>query len=137
MRPPIFTCEKFQFIPLTAKTERFVAELDPRLRAKLLAACQILARALAEGRLPAQRTEAIRGTRRSGLFELRGTLPGSRGPQMRLICWRDGARILIVRAFLKRTRAIPRREVELAERALERYLRAADERAGPKRGRGS
>lgn len=125
MGPPLFRCDSFKFKAICRQPEDFAAGLDARERAKLDAACQSVGQSFADGRPPAGRTELIRGSKIRGLFELRITWPGAPGPQLRLLCVREGGCVLVARGLAKRGRHIPRREIELAEHALTAYRSSA------------
>jgi Gp49-like protein DUF891 len=133
MRPQIYEVEKFQFIPLTKQAEKFLRDLPERHWVQFTVAAHVLATALGRGVTPAGRSERITGFE-SGMFELKLNLPGSPGPQRRLICFREGRRILIVKGLEKRRRRLPPREVELAARDIRAYReKHADER--PRKGK--
>ena len=53
---------------------------------------------------------------KQGLFELRITPPGRRGPHTRALYIAKGSEILVVRGVRKAQRGIPRREIDLAGR---------------------
>lgn len=139
MRPPIFEYDSYLFLPITKQAKQFLCGLGEAEWTQFTVAAQILVTTLETGRPPAGRSERVRDSI-SGLFELKLN-PGAPGPQRRLLCVREGRRILCVRGLAKRQRRLPRREIELAERALCAYRRrAADERHQPdekkRRGRG-
>lgn len=126
MGPPLFPCDSFDFEPICRQPENFVRKLNVRERSKLHAACQSVGQSFADGRPPAGRTQVIRGSK-VRMFELRVTWPKATGPQIRLLCQRVGDRVLVARAFYKRTQRIPRHEIELAERALLDHRDGSDE----------
>lgn len=114
----ICTCHSIEFISVDAQPQGFVAALDPEDRAKLLAACESAAASFADGRPHGSRTALIGDARLSGLFVLRVVWPGAPEPQLRLICLRDGPRVLVARGFVQDGPRIPSLEIELAERAI-------------------
>jgi phage-related protein len=134
MAQPLFPCDAFEFEAISRQPKDFVRKLSRRERAKLAAACQSVGQSFADNRPPAGRTQLIRGTGLSGMFELRVTWPKAPGPQIRLICLRVEDRVLVARAFYKRSRRIPRGEIELAEQALLDHGEGSDEPA--RKGRG-
>jgi hypothetical protein len=73
-----------------------------------------------ELRRPSSRIERVEGSG-PGLFELRVTPPGRRGPHVRLLYLAQRREFLVVRGLLKRQRRIGRREIELADRAATQY----------------
>ncbi len=118
MRHQFLTCSPFRFIAITRQMADFVAGLEEPDAARLAAAAQNLADAYADNRPPAGRTQLIRGSKVRGLFELRVTVPGSGGPQLRLLAVREGEEVLCARGFWKCQAKIPRREIETAEAAI-------------------
>jgi hypothetical protein len=132
MRHQFLTCSPYRFIAITRQLRDFVVELDEPDAARLAAAAQNVADAYADNRSPAGRTQLIRGSKVRGLFELRGTLAGSSGPQLRLLAVREGEEVLCARGFWKCQAKIPRREIEAAEAAIRAYRRGRHEPPRPR-----
>jgi hypothetical protein len=132
MRPQIYEVDEFQFFPLTEQAEEFLRGLSERHWVQFMVAAQVLATALRRGVASGGRSESISGYE-PGMFELRLNLPGSPGPQRRLLCIREGKRILIARGLEKRRRRLPARDLELAAREIRAYREA---RAGERRPKG-
>jgi hypothetical protein len=82
-------------------------------------AARVLATSLAIGRPPSGRARRVAGSR-TGLFELRITPCGRRGPHARMLYIPDQNTIWCVRGLLKRER-LPRRDIELADRTVRRW----------------
>jgi hypothetical protein len=123
-----FKCNSFKFKSISDQAVEFASGLDERQRAKLEAACQSVGQSFAAGRPPAGRTQLIRGSKIRGLFELRITWPGAPGPQLRLLCVREGDTVLVARGLVKRSRRISRHEIELAEQVIAAHREHARER---------
>jgi hypothetical protein len=113
--PPIFVGRCLTFHTITKHANEFCAGLDERERRDFEVAATLLDRSREIGRPPGGRAERVRGTKQ-GLFELRVTPPGRRGPHTRLIYISEGSELLILRGVRKAQRGIPRREIGLAER---------------------
>lgn len=118
MGHPLYKCDSFKFKPISRQAEEFALGLDARERKKLAAACQSVGSSLVLGRPPAGRTELIRSSKIRGMFELKVTWPGADGPQLRLICVREGDVVLVARGLVKRSRCISRHDIELAEKTI-------------------
>jgi hypothetical protein len=127
VRPPILQLEGFTFHPISEQAAQYLAGLDERDWNRFVVAATILVASLCSGRPPAGRSELVRGTVR-GLHELRLTMPGTPGPQKRILYIREARRILCVRGITKRQSALPRREVDAAARVVTGHRRQhADE----------
>jgi len=120
----------------TRQAEEYVASLDASERRDLRVAATILDTSLAIGRPPGGRSERVAGCP-AGLWELRVTPPGRRGPHTRLLYVREGPELLVVRGVRKAQRGIPRREIELAERAARGLRGNGDDSLGSRNPRGS
>ena len=127
MSPSFFTCNSFKFQPITKQVADFVEGLDDSDWEKLTACAERLTSAYLTGRGFCGRSERIRGASVAGLFELKITAPGTRGPQLRLLCVREGSRILCARGVVKRQAHIPRGEIDLAEQAILAFRDETDE----------
>jgi hypothetical protein len=97
----------------------FISALDEPAYRDLLVAAHILASSCASGRPPSNRAERVSGSRR-GLFELRITPPGRKGPHHRLLYVRERNTIWVLRGLTKRE-SLSRNEIEAAERLLARW----------------
>lgn len=133
---PIFSGTCISVHSITDQATEFLANLSEREHRDLRVAATILDTSLATGRPPGGRSERVRGSA-AGLWELRITPPGRRGPHTRALYVCEGRELLIVRGMRKAQRGIPRREIELAERDALAWRRGNDESAGPKNTRGS
>jgi len=100
---------------ITRQAEEFLDELSARERRDFEVAATILDRSRERGRPPGGRSERVAGSKQ-GLFELRITPPGRRGPHTRGLFLCEGSEVLIVRGVRKAQRGIPRREIKLADR---------------------
>lgn len=125
---PICTCHSIEFIPIDEQPRDFVSALSPTDRATLLAACEEVAAGFADGRPHGSRTVLIGSSTLSGLFMLRVVWPGSPKPQLRLICVRNGPRVLIARGFVQEEPHFPLDEIEQAEQVIRRVQEAGHER---------
>lgn len=94
----------------------FIESLDQIGKRDLGVAVRILATTLATGRPPAGRSERVAGSC-AGLYELRVTPQGRRGPHARLLYIREGNTIRCALGVLKRER-LGRRDIEHAERIV-------------------
>lgn len=118
------TSEHLSFISIehpagTFAAQAFIQSLPVTGLRDFVVAARILATSLRSGRPPAGRSERIAGSR-AGLYELRITPPGRKGPHARLLYFREGNTIVCARGVLKRER-LSRREIQLAERAVDEY----------------
>jgi hypothetical protein len=112
------TIEQFSFYAIETApglfpAHEFVESLDDIGKRDFLVAARILATTIATGRPPAGRSERIRSSS-TGLYELRITPRGRRGPHARLLYIRDGNAIRCARGVLKRER-LARRDIQLAD----------------------
>jgi hypothetical protein len=135
MRPVVYEFESYAFQPLTEQADQYLRRLGEVEWNQFIVAAQILVTCLRTGRPAAGRSQRVRCSA-PGLFELRLNRAGSPGPQRRMLCIREGRRILCVRGFDKSRRGIPRREIEIAVREVEAYRKRADERRRASRARG-
>lgn len=94
----------------------FLEDLDAIGRRDFMVAARVLATSLACGRPAAGRSERIAGSS-VGLFELRITPPGRRGPHARLLYVRERNTIWCARGVLKRER-LRRADIEIAEHTV-------------------
>lgn len=120
----IHICEQLTFraietAPDNYPARAFIDNLDATGLRDFHVAARLLATSLASGRPPAGRAERIAGTR-CGLFELRITPPGRRGPQARLLYVQERSTIWCVRGVVKRER-LHRTDIELAERTVKTW----------------
>jgi len=134
--PPIFTGQCTSIHPITRQFKELHAEFDERERRDFEVAATILDTSLATGRPPGGRSERVKGTR-AGLFELRITPPGRRGPHTRALYICEGRAVLMVRGLRKVERGIPRRDIRLADRDALAWRRRDDERQRHQDTRGS
>lgn len=82
--------------PGTFQAADFVLGLSTTGRRDFVVAARILATTLASGRPPAGRAQRVAGSS-EGLFELRITPPGRKGPHARLLYVREGNTIVCAR----------------------------------------
>ena len=83
-------------------------------------------RAEQEGLRGTGRVETVHG-RRHKLLELKLTRGTTPGPQLRFLGIRRGRTFWVAHAFVKKTRRIRARDIEAAERMLDRWLEAGGE----------
>jgi hypothetical protein len=117
----ICTVEKLKFLAIEAAAGKFpaftfVEGLDEIGQRDFRVAARIISTTVVSGRPPAGRSERVAGSK-LGLFELRITPPGRRGPHARLLYMRDAHSIRCAHGVLKRER-LARRDIELAERIV-------------------
>jgi hypothetical protein len=117
----IHTIEQLAFFAIETGSKHFPAQafiesLDDIGRRDFRVAARILATSVASGRPPAGRSERVAGSR-VGLYELRITPPGRRGPHARLLYVRERNAILCALGVLKRER-LSRTDIETAERLV-------------------
>jgi hypothetical protein len=125
MRPPFLTCGKYEFCSIDKHTDEFLDGLSELEWARLAAGAERLAGGFADGRRRG-RSQLVRNTTVPGLFEFKATLPGG-GPQLRLLCLRQGNRILCARGFRKDQARVPRAQIDAAERAIKTHREDGDE----------
>ena len=119
---PFHEGEWLKFQAISDQAEEFIDELSESNWTDFLVAATILENSLRSGRPPSGRAERIKGSR-VGLWELKVTPPGRRGPHVRLLYVRDGRTILVAWAVEKRRSAISRRAIDLAEGVVKRWRR--------------
>jgi hypothetical protein len=129
--PPIFTGRCISIHPITQQFRKFHAEFDERELRDFMVAATILDTSRATGRPPGGRSERVRGSR-AGLFELRITPQGRRGPHTRALYVCEKRDVLMVRGLRKAERGIPQREIELADRGALALGQKDNERHGAK-----
>lgn len=134
--PPIFSGRCISIHSITEQFNGFFAEFDKREHRDFRVAAAILDTSLRKGRSPGGRSERVEGSR-AGLFELRITPPGRRGPHTRALYVCEGPALLIVRGVHKAQRGIRKREIELADRAALAWQEHGDERGRDRAPRGS
>jgi hypothetical protein len=134
---PIFTGQCISIHTITPQSESFCAEFSERERRDFEVAATILDTSIAIGRPPGGRAERLVGSR-TGLWELRVTPPGRRGPHTRCLYICEGRALLLARGMRKAQSGIPRREIELADLAVLRWRERGDyEEFGNREARGS
>ncbi|HEY3759100.1 MAG TPA: hypothetical protein VGL37_05025 [Solirubrobacteraceae bacterium] len=114
----IYICEQLTFRAIETTPDHFPAkafinDLDDTGMRDFHVAARVLATSLGSGRPPSGRAERVAGTR-CGLFELRITPPGRRGPHTRLLYVRKRSTIWCVRGLVKRER-LHRTDIKLAD----------------------
>jgi len=115
MRPNlIFQGHCIRIWTVTPAADEFVAGLSETNQRALLACSATVDRSLELGR-PSARIARISGSH-CGLFEMRVTPPGRRGPQTRLFYITDKREFLVLRGTDKRRPKLLRSDIELAER---------------------
>jgi hypothetical protein len=115
--PPLFECDNFKFHTTTKQAEKFVDRLSDHDWARFASACKLMAIALKSGQNPAGRVQRVSGSS-SGLFEIKITPPGAKGPALRMLCVVQGSEVLCVRGVDKRQGQLPAREIKLADKAV-------------------
>jgi hypothetical protein len=99
--------------------KRFLQSLGEDGWRDFCVAARVLATSLAIGRPPSGRARRIASSR-TGLFELRITPCGRRGPHARMLYVCEHSTIWCVRGLVKRER-LSRHQIDLAERAVRRW----------------
>jgi phage-related protein len=127
--PPFFTGKCISVHAITKQAEDFLGELTEREQRDFDVAVTILDHSRERGRPPGGRSERVADSKQ-GLFELRITPPGRRGPHTRALYAAVGKEILVARVLRKAQRGIPHREIELADRDVAAMRRALDEESG-------
>lgn len=134
MCPTLFKCNGFSIHLTTKQAERFALALSERDWAKFDATMEYLTRCLRTGAPVVGRAEKVSGSARK-LYELKITAPGSKGPQLRMLCGVEGKRILCVRGVDKRQPKLRPEDIGAAERALRDHAGGKRERRRGKRRR--
>jgi hypothetical protein len=134
--PPIFSGRCISIHSITKQVDGFFAEFGKREHRDFRVAATILDTPLRKGRSPGGRSERVEGSQ-AGLFELRITPPGRRGPHTRALYICEGPALLIVRGVHKAQRGIRQREIGLADHAALAWRERGDERGGDQAPRGS
>jgi Phage derived protein Gp49-like (DUF891) len=132
----IFSGKCISIHTITEQAEKFFVDLDEREQRDLRVAGAILDTSLAIGRPPGGRAERVAGST-AGLWELRVTPPGRRGPHTRALYICEQRALLVVRGVRKAQRGIPRRQIELADGEALTWQRRAGERSKTDNARGS
>lgn len=114
---PIHEVDEFKIYAATKQVAKYLDGLDGASWNRFLVALEVLATSLATGRPPAGRSQVVHCSE-PGVHELKLNLPGGPGPQHRVIYIREGTRILLIWGLVKKQRALPKREVEAAVRAV-------------------
>jgi hypothetical protein len=127
MGPKLFECNGFSIHSLTKQAEHFALALSERDWAKFDAAMEYLTRCLRTGAPVVGRAEKISGSRHK-VFELKITAPGSKGPQLRMLCAVEGRQILCVRGIDKRQPKLRLEDIRAADKALREYAGRKHER---------
>ncbi|MGC1853295.1 MAG: hypothetical protein WA687_12735 [Solirubrobacterales bacterium] len=127
MGPKLFECNGFSAHPITPQADRFALALSARNWAKFDAAMEYLTRCLCVGAPVVGRAEKVSGATHK-LYELKITTPGSKGPQLRMLCTVEGDRILCVRGVDKRQPKLRPEDVRAADKALRDYAGKKHER---------
>jgi hypothetical protein len=117
MGPLIHQGKWFRFRAASKQVDAFLTGLSGRDLTDFKVAARILENSVQSGRPPAGRSERIRGSKK-GLFGLRITPPGRKGPHLRMLYVLRGREVVCLRGLTKTQSSIPRREIKLAERAL-------------------
>jgi hypothetical protein len=123
---PIYEGEWLNFKAISKQVQEFFRGLSTSEWNDFVVAATILEASLRSGRPPCGRAERVEGAG-LGLWELKITPPGRRGPHLRLLYVREGRTILCAYAIKKRQSAIRRRDVELASRAVRSWRFGRDE----------
>ena len=124
---PIFSGPCISLYTITSQAEDFFAGLDSREARDLEVAATVLDTSFRLGRPPGGRAERVMGSD-AGLWELRVTPQGRKGPHTRCMYICQQRELLIVRGVRKAQRGIARRDIELAERDVKLWREARDER---------
>jgi hypothetical protein len=119
---PFYVGEWLNFQTISDQADQFVGRLTDSEWNDFVVAATILENSLRSGRPPSGRAERVEGSR-VGLWELKITPPGRRGPQLRVLYIRERRTILCAWGCEKRRSAIPRRAVTLAEGVVKAWRR--------------
>lgn len=117
MSPTLSECNGFSIHLTTRQAERFALALSERDWAKFDASMEYLTRCLRTGAPVVGRAEKVSGSS-CQLYELKITAPGSKGPQLRMLCGAEEERVLCVRGVDKRRPKLRPEDIRAAERAL-------------------
>lgn len=130
----LFECNTFTVYSLNPQVEGFLADLSPQNWVKFDSVVELFTRLLLTGAPAVDRIEKVKGA--SGkIYELKITAPGSKGPQLRVLCLVKGRAILCLRGIDKRQSRLRRQDIEAADKAATDYLRVEDEPKGKSRKR--
>jgi len=120
--PIVFHAEWLEFRVLAigrrpSAVAAFLGSFSERDQMDFEIAARILDRSLRTGRPPSGRAERAEGSP-TGLFELKVTPPGRRGPQKRLLYVRRSRTIWLVSGVDKRSPKLRRSDIEHADRIV-------------------
>ena len=119
---PFYEGEWLDFTTISQQAAEFIDGLADADWNDFVVAATILDNSLRSGRPPSGRAERVEGSR-VGLWELKVTPPGRRGPHVRLLYVREGRTILVAGGLVKRRRALGRRAIEFAEAVVREWRR--------------
>lgn len=125
----LFKCDDFTIYALNSKVEEFFCDLSPRDWVKFDSVVKLFTQLLLTGAPAVDRVAKVAGTANK-LYELKITPPGSKGPQLRVLCIVRGLKIVCVRAIDKRQPRLRSQDIKAADRAAGEYQRDEDERKG-------
>lgn len=123
----LFKCNTFTVYALNQQVEDFLVELSPRDWVKFNSAIELFTHLLLAGAPAVHRIEKVSGASNK-LYELKITPPGSKGPQLRVLCVVKGRTILCVRGVDKRQPQLRLQDIRTADKAVTNYLRSRNDR---------
>jgi hypothetical protein len=122
----LFKCNTYTFHTVTKQAESFAKGLSDHDWARFSSACNLMSISLKTGQDPAGRIQRVSASS-TGLFEIRITPRGAKGPALRMLCVVEGSNVFCVRGVDKRQRRIPAGEITKADKALIAYREANGE----------
>lgn len=135
MCSPFHQCNSFTFYTVSKSVEKFLDRLSDRDWDKFNSVAHLFTVMLRTGAPAVHRVEKVTGTTNT-IWELKITIPGTPGPQLRMLCIVRGRKIICVRGIDKRDPHLRPGDVRTADAAARRYLRGERERQRKPKGGG-
>ena len=127
MRSPFYQCNSFTFHCYSKSVAKFVENLSDRDWDKFNSVANLFTTMLLTGAPAVHRVEKVKGTTNT-IWELKITVPGAPGPQLRLLCILRGRRVICLRGVDKRDSQLRLSDVRAADAAAGRFLKGERER---------
>ena len=130
----LFQCNSFTVYSHSRQVHHFLADLSRRDWDRFASVAERLTKVLLTGAPAVDRIEKVAGASNK-MYELKVAPPGSKGPQLRVLCLVDGRKIVCMRGIDKRQPKLPPGDVQTADKLASSYLSLQHERKGKGRKR--
>jgi hypothetical protein len=127
MRSPFHQCNSFTFHYYNKSVAKFVERLSDRDWDKFNSVADLFTTTLLTGAPAVHRIEKVKGATNT-IWELKITVPGTPGPQLRMLCSVHGRKVICLRGVDKRDSQLRLSDVRAADAAAGRCLRGERER---------